>query len=169
MVALFFGRQLERTFPVLITVVAFVGSLLALAILFYSVKAFRNQVNRPTLSSSLGYSLPLLTTILLALAACETLILLPIERIHFLKYAALAGLIPLAKNGMRSGGPAIYFYGFLAAALVGSLEESAQAFVPERFFDLRDIGLNVTGALFGALISWLLPRQKGLGSDKNPS
>lgn len=160
-IALFWGRQLERSYPELITAVGFLGLVLAVAILSLAVRVYWNRPHRPSFKASLIDSLPILTSIVLAIGACETLILLPIERIHFLKYAALSGLIPIAANGILERSPRSLLIGFLVAASVGSLEEGTQAFVPERFFDLRDIGLNVTGALFGTVISWLLPRPHG--------
>ncbi len=106
----------------------------------------------------------------IALAAVAGLYLLllffwrsrPEEQIHILEYSALAGLIHAAlgerqkrveapaRLAARSGwSPALM--AILATALLGLLDEGIQYLLPERYFDLRDIALNVLAGMLAVL------------------
>ena len=156
--ALFFGRRLQREYPWLIELVAMAGLGLAVVVLSIGIYCYRRSPWSSDPAKALVRVLPLATAMVLAYACCETMILLPIERIHFLKYAALAALVPIACVGFYDQSSRTSLEGFLIAATVGMTEECLQYFVPERFFDLRDIALNVTGALLGTVIAWLIRR-----------
>jgi hypothetical protein len=74
-----------------------------------------------------------------------------IERIHFVKYTMLGflGFFSLDRGSAL-------FRLLLAIAItstIGSLDEIAQYFIPNRVFDLRDIFINVSSAIFGCLLA----------------
>jgi VanZ family protein len=71
------------------------------------------------------------------------------ERLHFLEYGLFAGLVEAAlrERGTRWSGP-------LAVAITlaaGWLDEGIQGLVPDRIYDLRDVGFNVTAGLLAVL------------------
>ncbi len=75
-----------------------------------------------------------------------------VERIHVLAYGLLACLFARALAPRRD--PSTWLLAFLAAALVGILDEWVQWLVPTRVGDVRDVGLNAGAALPGLLIAW---------------
>lgn len=95
---------------------------------------------------------------------------LPEERIHYLEYGILAGLIYSAllqrrfhqlevsekewdEQRFRELGPALAAIGF--NALLGWVDEGIQAMIPDRHYDLRDIMMNTlagTIAVFAMVV-----------------
>lgn len=67
------------------------------------------------------------------------LIPLPIERIHFIQYGILGWLAYLA------GGRKAFFY----VIAIGILDELIQGILPNRYFDIRDIFMNIIGGCIG--------------------
>jgi VanZ family protein len=59
-----------------------------------------------------------------------------------------------ASQGRRVSMPALL--AVLATAFVGPLDESIQTFLPTRFFDYRDVLLNVLAALMAIAASMVL-------------
>ena len=85
------------------------------------------------------------------------------ERIHLIEYGVVAvfiyeALTERASKGRRVPAPALL--AFLAAAAVGALDESIQAFLPNRAFDIRDVGFNVLAALMAIAASVALARAR---------
>ncbi|MEY5062370.1 MAG: hypothetical protein RLZZ112_334 [Verrucomicrobiota bacterium] len=66
----------------------------------------------------------------------------PEEALHFVQYGLLSAL---AYRAFAEGGAnrATYLNAFLLTAILGSVDEVIQWLVPKRFFDFRDIAINV--------------------------
>ena len=66
----------------------------------------------------------------------------PEEALHFVQYGLLSAL---AYRAFAEGGAnrATYLKAFLLTAILGSVDEVIQWLVPKRFFDFRDIAINV--------------------------
>ncbi len=69
----------------------------------------------------------------------------PEERTHLIEYGSLAALTHQALKERRRGGrtvPAPAVTALIAVCLLGWLDEAIQAFLPNRVYDLRDVGFN---------------------------
>ena len=66
----------------------------------------------------------------------------PEEAMHFVQYGVLSLLLFLALSATRRDG-AVYLAAFLMGTLAGVMDEVVQWITPRRFFDFRDIGINV--------------------------
>jgi hypothetical protein len=93
------------------------------------------------------------------------------ERGHLVEYSVLALLLHLALAERRSnGGLSVSppFLAFGAAVLLGLLDETIQVFLPDRFFDWRDVLFNSLAAFIavtaGVLLAWARRR---FGSDSH--
>ncbi len=62
---------------------------------------------------------------------------IPEERIHFIQYSILSGLL---------------IYAFLLSSSLGFIDEIIQYFLPTRYFDWRDVGFNIGGSLCGVAL-----------------
>lgn len=98
-------------------------------------------------------------------------IAIPEERTHLFEYGVVAvfiyeALTERAKQGRRVPVPALL--AVLAASSIGLLDESIQAFLPSRAYDIRDVLFNVLAALMAVAASaalawarrWLVRRQE---------
>jgi hypothetical protein len=84
------------------------------------------------------------------------------ERIHFILYGVVAGLAYEAlRERWRLGGAAWPAAGVAAllAGAAGWIDEAIQAAMPNRVYDLRDVGFN---ALAGALAAGTVAARRGL-------
>lgn len=81
---------------------------------------------------------------LLAVAAVLVfkLIPLPVERVHFVEYGVLGWL------SYRAFGKKAVIY----VIFIGIIDELIQGVLPDRFFDLRDIFMNITGGGIGIVM-----------------
>ncbi|MBI4553236.1 MAG: VanZ family protein [Candidatus Latescibacteria bacterium] len=76
-----------------------------------------------------------------------------IEKIHFIQYGLLGGLIYWALRATTRDS-ALYAHGVLLVTLSGLLDELIQAAIPDRVGDLRDVYMNaVAGGLVLAFIA----------------
>lgn len=113
-----------------------------------------------------------LTAAAVVLALCLRRIPSPEERIHFIEYGVLAGLLHAALAGrplwLRTTAAV------LLTALAGLGDEVIQRYLPNRVFDWRDVAVNAAaGALVVATIEGLRsvgrgpggPRRAGTGLD----
>ncbi len=74
------------------------------------------------------------------------------ERSHLFEYGLVAVLLYEALLERRRGGggpPAPALVAVVATALLGWLDEGIQSFVPDRVYDLRDVGVNALAGLMG--------------------
>lgn len=96
---------------------------------------------------------------------------IPEERVHFLQYGVVAALIYAALLERRQQlGEERSTIPFLAALLLttagGWVDEGIQAILPNRYYDLRDVGLNAAAALLALLslaaVRWARERDRQL-------
>jgi hypothetical protein len=85
----------------------------------------------------------------------------PEEALHFVQYGLLSAL---AYRAWAEGGAnrATYLNAFLLTAILGSVDEVIQWLVPKRFFDFRDIAINVTagGLIQLGLVMGIAPQAR---------
>lgn len=98
----------------------------------------------------------------------------PEERTHLIEYSLVVVLIYQAlvervRNGRRVPSPAVL--AVVATALLGWLDEGIQAILPNRVYDLRDVGFNALAGLLAVTASlalnWAWRRGKNLLRTKN--
>jgi hypothetical protein len=87
------------------------------------------------------------------------LFITPEERTHLFEYGIVATLIHQAllerqRNGRGIPSPA--FIAILATALLGWLDEGIQAILPNRVYDIRDVGFNALAGLMAVMASEVL-------------
>ncbi|MBF0272245.1 MAG: VanZ family protein [Magnetococcales bacterium] len=79
----------------------------------------------------------------------------PVERVHLLEYGILAFLVFRAM-GQPSGMGLLWCY--LAVVMAGFSDETIQWILPNRYFDLRDVGMNGVGAACGLWFGVMIRR-----------
>jgi hypothetical protein len=87
----------------------------------------------------------------------------PEERTHLIEYSLVALLIHEAlkerrRNGRRVPAPAALALG--ATVLLGFIDECIQALLPNRVYDIRDVGFNALAALMAIAASLALSRAR---------
>jgi hypothetical protein len=90
----------------------------------------------------------------------------PEERTHLIEYGVVAAVIHQAlqervRNGRRVPAPAALTVA--VTALLGTLDECIQAMLPNRVFDVRDIGFNALAGFMVIAARLALAPQKGPG------
>jgi hypothetical protein len=90
----------------------------------------------------------------------------PEERTHLIEYGIVAALIhqallERAKNGRPVPAPAVLTV--VVTALLGVLDETIQAMLPSRVFDVRDIGFNALAGFMIIAARLALAPQRGPG------
>jgi VanZ family protein len=158
LIALRFGRSLEKSFPILVRYIPHVGgaifTLCAITLLITARKTTRS--NDTSSQLSLPFLLKVSVWLIISVLACYLLIDTQIEVIHFVKYAILCACLSFSQ---RSGTLVSRSWrACLVTVLLGTIEETAQLWVPMRVFDLRDIALNVSGAFSGLYFSLVAGR-----------
>ena len=86
----------------------------------------------------------------------------PEEKLHFLEYGAVAVLAFLAAPPLWTQGRRFLFAALFTLG-AGWLDEGIQALLPNRHYDLRDVGFNVLAGLM-ALASFALIRRVSVGA-----
>ncbi|MBD3379966.1 MAG: hypothetical protein GF408_05830 [Candidatus Omnitrophica bacterium] len=77
----------------------------------------------------------------------------PAEKVHMAEYGLLAVLVYNAlKLDMGRYDSRLYILGGLICSLAGLVDEIIQWYLPNRYFDWRDVGFNVAGALIALAI-----------------
>jgi VanZ family protein len=75
---------------------------------------------------------------------------IPQEKLHLFEYGFLAFLVYKAlKNDVKGG--KIYFYTSILVASFGCVDELIQFFVPTRYYDIKDILVNVSSGVMGTI------------------
>ncbi|MBF0428405.1 MAG: VanZ family protein [Magnetococcales bacterium] len=87
-----------------------------------------------------------------------------VERIHFLEYGILAFLVFRAAGRPRGTG---LLWVYLAVVGAGFSDEIIQWMLPNRHFDLRDVGMNAVGAAIGLWFGTMVCRQQGCLEDQS--
>lgn len=87
------------------------------------------------------------------------LFITPEERTHLFEYGLLAVLNYQALKERQHNGARVRWPAFLAVALtiiLGWLDEGIQAILPNRIYDIRDVGFNALAALMAVAASLVL-------------
>jgi VanZ family protein len=84
----------------------------------------------------------------------EQMVKITIEYVHFIQYACLTLVVAAALNGR-------IFIAVLICLLAGFLDEIYQTLMPVSQLNWRDVGLNVTGVVWGGLVWWTLVTDEG--------
>ncbi len=94
---------------------------------------------------------------------------LPEERLHFLQYGIVGGLVYMAllerqkatslgsaepSGGGRNLWPAVL--AFLITGAAGWIDEGIQEILPNRFYDLRDVAMNAGAGALAVLSIWIV-------------
>ncbi|MBF0212865.1 MAG: VanZ family protein [Magnetococcales bacterium] len=79
----------------------------------------------------------------------------PVERVHLLEYGILAFLLFRAMGQPRG---ARLFWTYLLVLVAGLSDETIQWMLPNRYFDLRDVGMNGVGAACGLWFGVMIQR-----------
>lgn len=96
----------------------------------------------------------LLLAVLVLYAGATALLEIPQERLHYAEYGVLAGLIFFAARAQGAGRWPAAAVALVATSGLGYLDEHLQgAFWERRYFDWRDVQLNVQAAVLGTLAS----------------
>lgn len=77
---------------------------------------------------------------------------LPEERIHLVQFGLLGLLSCPSLKGREDGGWIWLWKPLLFVLLIGAADEVLQWFLPDRFFDTRDILFNTLGGVWGILL-----------------
>lgn len=128
--------------------VAVVFVILAMYVVFYLIAM------KKTISSFL-WLLFLIVFYVIALRMIE----LSIERIHFIEYGLLSIFVFKAlRHSIQN--KRIYAWAALIAFAFGCIDEGIQYFLPNRFFDVKDIAVNAVAILFGLALLALVFRPR---------
>ncbi|MEW6443394.1 MAG: VanZ family protein [bacterium] len=79
-----------------------------------------------------------------------------VERVHFFEYGLLAALCFQAAGRSRTG-PRRYAQAAIATVWIGFLDEAAQGLLPTRYYDNRDLVLNLVAATLALATIALVP------------
>lgn len=99
-----------------------------------------------------------LTIILCATALNEYLTNFPVEKTHIPLYGIFSYLVGSALS-FRFSKQHTALLTFIICLVIGTIEEMSQHFIPDRFYDPRDIFLNFCGICFGVVASVILRNQ----------
>lgn len=92
----------------------------------------------------------------------------PEEAVHFLYYGLL-GYFLLRALRFHIRDKSIYFTVFFIGSLVGMVDEIIQWILPDRFWDIRDVGLNALACLLFLIAVWAGIRPKMFSSKISES
>jgi VanZ family protein len=99
-------------------------------------------------------------------------ILSPEERTHLVEYSVVAIFIHRALLERRRNGGRVPIPGAIAllvTLLLGWLDEAIQALLPNRVYDIRDVGFNTLAALMAITASLALARARGRDAVRDRS
>ena len=110
--------------------------------------SFGGKVNRTRIGMAVG------VTAVYWMASIRILALE--ERTHLFEYSLVAALIYQAllerkKNGRKVPVPAVV--AVVVTSLLGLIDEGIQFFLPDRFYDIQDVGFNALAALMAVGLS----------------
>ena len=145
------GRAIQLRYPTLSEKVAELSLFLGLVTLLASYRYltslwnyFQPRIDRRNAKKYLCISL---IFVVLGILYCELSVVLPIERIHFIKYSLLSFFLFFSAGRMAISKRLLF--AIVTSALIGTLDESLQYWNPVRVYDVRDIQINIISAFFG--------------------
>ena len=86
----------------------------------------------------------------------------PAERLHLVEYGLLSYLVFSALK-MDIKDRSVYLWGTLIVGILGAVDEGIQWILPERVFQVKDIGVNLLCGGLGQMLIGLTIRPKRLG------
>ncbi len=151
-VALFYGRAIEKSYPFLIYLIPAFFLLLSSGVgAFYALDIYKRTKRRRLL-------VPLVLYPFLSVPVANFLTTIPIEKIHLVKYSVFSFLVcyyvSLRKDKLQ------ILFPFLLCATIGIIEESTQYYLPRRIFDLHDMVVNIASCLYGSLYLYVFWRAR---------
>lgn len=75
----------------------------------------------------------------------------PAERLHLIEYGGM-GFLLLRALRLDAGAPAAYGLAIALTAVIGFGDETIQWVLPQRYFELKDVGLNVVAGALGLAV-----------------
>ena len=116
--------------------------------LYMAVKAWRRARSEIAL-----WRLPVLVLVL-GLYACMLSAFgrFPAERLHLLEYGVMAVVLFRALSLHRQN-PAAYAWALLLTTVIGFGDETIQWILPQRFFELKDVALNLAAGSLGLALT----------------
>jgi len=132
--------------------------ILLMAVSFYL--ASNRKVRRPS-----TYLLLIMTVA--AYAYGLSVIQVPEEKIHFIEYGVLSCLILRALKADYQSRLA-YFMAFTLTAILGWIDEGIQFLLPNRYYQIDDVMLNMVSGLLGLLLAYIGERDRAVVGG-NPS
>jgi len=150
-----YGRELSRNYHFLIKFVpysALAATVIGIGFITYRV---RTCIKDGTLHWIVLKDLLLLTVgaLMAGIGACEFMIVVTIERVHFVKYSALAFFTFFSISNPSFNRRIVI--AVLFACTLGFIEEGSQYWMPDRTFDTRDLMLDACSSMFGGLYAWI--------------
>ncbi len=85
----------------------------------------------------------------------------PLERTHLFEYGLVAVLLYQALQERRTNGknvPVPAVLAILITAALGWFDEAIQGWLPNRVYDIQDVGINAFAAVMAVAASWFLSR-----------
>jgi VanZ family protein len=120
--------------------------------------------------------------IIASVALIQRFIFYPAEKVHLVEYGILGWMIYQAVRKSGGGIAAGYAWTIVLVVVIGTADETVQAYLPMRVFDFRDIIINIHSGLLGAVACSGLSYQSeaessaeaglpedGVMQDENPS
>lgn len=155
-----FGRAIQRHMLDVESAIPIVAGIFVIGLVLFLWRSARQQATAHAINTSrlLVVISGILACLIIEISVTESLIVLPIERIHAVKYMLLAffAFFSLEQDSRQRA----IFFALSLSCLIGIGEETLQRWIPNRFSDLRDIALNLISCGFGvtyaALTSFLL-------------
>jgi VanZ family protein len=153
----FFGRIIQKLFPKAEIFIPYVGMLLMILIVFYVYYYVKSQHPFDRANNIFRLFLFIIISLCIAFIIFLTTLFLidfKIEFIHIIKYGILSVLVFFVNNTKTY--TRRIFFTILVTSVIGIIEEALQIWIPNRFFDPKDILLNIVSCLIGTLYSFLL-------------
>lgn len=155
-VGLFFGRTLQREVELSLLNTAIIFGLLGGSAFYY---LRRTSLIEWKIFSRSGSFLAI-TLYLAAAVSIYHYVSFKIETVHFIQFSLLAIFLVLSwatnQNSIEpSAATKAAAKAALAVIALSCFEEFLQLYVPDRFFDWRDIAINCFSSLFGAVLGYL--------------
>jgi VanZ family protein len=84
----------------------------------------------------------------------------PAERLHLLEYGMMAVLVHRALTADRDSRLADHGLALGLTILIGFGDETIQWILPQRFFELKDVGLNAVSGILGLALARLVAGER---------
>jgi hypothetical protein len=140
-----------------------IAVVLLLAAMAVAARWLKNHPGR----REIGVTLAVTVAYLLAFVR----VLTPEERTHLIEYGLVAILIHKALKERQRNDPGVRVpavFALVATALLGWLDEGIQALLPNRVYDIWDVGFNALAGLMAIVASLVLARARRRDTVEQP-